>query len=298
MDRFSAMSVFVAAVTAGSLSAASRQLRMPLPTVSRKVTELEKSLDAKLLVRGTRKLALTEVGEVYLEACRRILEEVAEAERGASGDYKSPQGELVITAPVTLGRLHVVPVAAEFLAAHPRVDLRLVLSDRPMNLVDDHLDLAVRVGELPDSSLVALRIGQVRSLVCASPGYLALRGTPRSPLALASHDCVVFTGLGSAEPWTFRAGESIRVRARMVVSTAEAAVDAAVCGVGLTRVLSYQAADAVKSGALKVVLRKFEAPPLPVNLVYVRERRASGKLRAFLEFAAPRLRARIERAAI
>ena len=298
MDRFSAMSVFVAAVTAGSLSAASRQLRMPLPTVSRKVTELEKSLDAKLLVRGTRKLALTDVGEVYLEACRRILEEVAEAERGASGDYKSPQGELVITAPVTLGRLHVVPVAAEFLAAHPRVDMRLVLSDRPMNLVDDHLDLAVRVGELPDSSLVALRIGQVRSLVCASPGYLALRGTPRSPLALASHDCVVFTGLGSAEPWTFRAGESIRVRARMVVSTAEAAVDAAVCGVGLTRVLSYQAADAVKSGALKVMLRKFEAPPLPVNLVYVRERRASGKLRAFLEFAAPRLRARIERAAI
>ena len=298
MDRFAAMSVFVAAVSAGSLSAASRQLRMPLPTVSRKVTELEKALDAKLLVRGTRKLALTEVGEAYLGACRRILEELAEAERGASGEYKTPQGQLVITAPVTLGRLHVVPVAAEFLATHPRVDLRLVLSDRPLNLVDDHLDLAVRVGDLPDSSLVALRVGQVGSVICASPGYLESRGTPKTPSALGNHDCVVFTGLGSVEPWGFRSGDSVRVRARIEVSTAEAAVDAAVCGVGLARVLSYQAAEAVKSGKLKVVLRKFEAPPLPVSLVYVRERRASGKLRAFLEFAAPRLRARIERAAI
>ncbi len=179
MDRFAAMSVFVAAVTAGSLSAASRQLRMPLPTVSRKVAELEASLDAKLLVRGTRKLALTDVGEAYLRSCRRILEELAEAERGASGEYKAPQGELVITAPVTLGRLHVVPVAAEFLATYPRVDLRLVLSDRPLNLVDEHLDLAVRVGELPDSSLVAVRVGQIRRIVCASPGYLAARGTPK-----------------------------------------------------------------------------------------------------------------------
>jgi DNA-binding transcriptional LysR family regulator len=249
-------------------------------------------------VRGTRRLALTGVGEAYLGACRRILEELAEAERGASGEYKAPQGELVVTAPMTLGRLHVVPVAAEFLATHPRVDMRLVLSDRPLNLVDDHLDLAVRVGELPDSSLVALRVGQVRSVVCASPAYLASRGIPRSPSSLASHDCVVFTGLGSAEPWRFRTGDAVRVRARMVVSTAEAAVDAAACGVGLARVLSYQVADAVKSGRLKVVLRTFEAPPLPVSLVYVRDRRASGKLRAFLEFAAPRLRARVERAAI
>jgi DNA-binding transcriptional LysR family regulator len=298
MDRLAAMSVFVAAVAAGSLSAASRQLRMPLPTVSRKVTELEAALDAKLLVRGTRKLTLTEVGEAYLGACRRILEEVAEAERGASGEYKAPQGELVITAPMTFGRLHVVPVAAEFLATHPRVDLRLVLSDRPLNLVDDHLDLAVRVGELPDSSLVALRVGQIRSIVCASPAYLSARGVPKSPPGLAAHDCVVFTGLGAAEAWVFRSGDSVRVRARMEVTTAEAAVDAAACGIGLARVLSYQASDAVKSGKLKVVLRKFEAPPLPVNLVYVRERRASGKLRAFLEFAAPRLRTRIEQASI
>jgi len=298
MDRFAAMSVFVAAVGAGSLSAASRQLRMPLPTVSRKVTELETSLDAKLLVRGTRKLALTDVGEAYLRACRRILEELAEAERGASGDYKTPQGELVITAPVTLGRLHVVPIAAEFLTAHPRVDLRLLLSDRSLNLVDDHLDLAVRVGELPDSTLVAARVGQIRNIVCASPAYLKARGVPKNPQALAALDCVTFTGFGSAEPWAFSGSESVRVRSRMSVSTAEAAVDAAVCGVGLTRVLSYQAAAAISDGKLKVVLRKFEAPPLPVSLVYVRERRASGRLRAFLDFATPRLRTRLERVTV
>ena len=160
MDRLGAMSVFVSVVTAGSLSAASRELRMPLPTVSRKVAELESHLAVKLLVRGTRKLALTESGEAYLASCRRILEAVAEAERGAAGAYHAPQGELVVTAPVTFGRLHVIPVAAEFLAAHGSVDLRLVLSDRPLNLIDDHLDLALRVGELPDSSLVASRIGK------------------------------------------------------------------------------------------------------------------------------------------
>lgn len=298
MDRLAAMSVFVSAVSAGSLSAASRELRMPLPTVSRKVSELEAFLDAKLLVRGTRKLTLTDVGEAYLDACRRILGELAEAERGATGEYRHPQGELIITAPVTLGRVHLVPIAADFLAAHPRVDLRLVLSDRSLNLVDDQLDLAVRVGALPDSSLLAMRVGQVRSVVCGSPRYLAARGVPAAPRELGAHDCVTFTGLGTAEPWPFRSSGGIRVHSRLLVSTAEAAVDAALCGVGLTRVLSYQVADAVKSGKLKVVLRKFETPPLPVSLVYVRERRTSGKLRAFLDFAAPLLRARLEQAAI
>jgi DNA-binding transcriptional LysR family regulator len=192
----------------------------------------------------------------------------------------------------------VVPIAAEFLEAHPRVDLRLILSDRSLNLVDDHLDLAVRVGELPDSTLVAARVGQIRAIVCASPAYLKARGVPKKPQTLATHDCVTFTGFGSAEPWLFSRSESVRVRSRMSVSTAEAAVDAAVCGVGLTRVLSYQAAAAISDGKLKVVLRKFEAPPIPVSLVYVRERRASGRLRAFLDFATPRLRTRLERATI
>ena len=190
-------------------------------------------------MRGTRKLALTEAGETYLAACRRILEALGEAERGAAGEYNAPQGELLITAPVTFGRLHVVPVAAEFLAAHAKVDLRLVLSDRPLNLIDEHLDLALRIGELPDSSLVAVRVGSVRSVVCASPGYLAKRGVPKTPDELATHDCVTFSALGG-EGWRFPEGDEIRVHSRMVVSTAEAALDAAMCGVGMTRLLTYQ----------------------------------------------------------
>jgi DNA-binding transcriptional LysR family regulator len=294
MDRLGAMSVFVSVVSAGSFSAASRELRMPLPTVSRRVAELEAHLDAKLLVRGTRKLALTEAGEAYLAACRRVLDAVAEAERGAAGEYNTPQGELVMTAPVTFGRMHVVPVAAEFLATHAQVDLRLVLSDRSLNLVDDHLDLALRVGELPDSSLVATRIGKVRSVVCASPSYLEKFGTPKTPEALADHQCVTFAALGSAESWRFPDGREIRVRSRLVASTAEAALEAAMCGVGLTRLLSYQVGGAVKSGRLVLVLRRFEPASVPVSLIHVRERRVSGKLRAFLDFAAPRLRARLD----
>lgn len=298
MDRLGAMSVFVAVVTAGSLSAASRELRMPLPTVSRKVAELEAHLAAKLLVRGTRKLTLTESGEAYLASCRRILEAVAEAERGAAGEYNTPQGELVVTAPVAFGRLHLIPVAAQFLAAHDNVDLRLVLSDRSLNLVDDHLDLALRVGELPDSSLVAARIGKVRSVVCASPDYLQRRGIPQSPESLPEHDCVTFSALGSGDVWRFSGGAEVRVRSRMMVSTAEAALDATLCGVGLTRLLSYQVADSVRAKKLVVVLRKFEPAPVPVSLIYVRERRLSGKLRAFLDFATPLLRERVERAQV
>jgi DNA-binding transcriptional LysR family regulator len=294
MDRLASMSVFVAVATAGSFSGASRELRMPLPTVSRKISELESHLDAKLLVRSTRKLVLTDVGESYLLACRRILEEVAEAERGATGEYNAPHGELLVTAPVVFGRLHVLPVAAAFLAAHREVDLRLVLTDRPLSLMDEHLDLAVRIGELPDSSLVATRVGQTRTVVCASPGYLKKRGTPKSLAALAEHDCITFAALGGADEWRFRNGESVRVHSRLVVNTAEAAVDGALCGVGLARVLAYQIAASVKARKLAIVLDKLEPAPVPVSLLYVRERRLTGKLRAFLDFIGPRLRARLE----
>jgi DNA-binding transcriptional LysR family regulator len=293
MDRFESMSVFVVVVSAGSFSGASRRLRMPLATVSRKVSDLESHLGARLLVRSTRGLALTEVGESYFVACKRILEEAAEADRVAAGEYNAPHGELVLTAPVVFGRLHVLPLTAEFLRAHPDVDARLLLTDRRLHLVDDRVDLAARIGTLPDSSLVATRVGQTRSIVCASPAYLEERGVPRAPTALARHDCVTFTALGGTDAWTFRDGEVVRVRSRLVVSTAEAAIDAALAGVGLTRVLSYQAASAVKAGKLSIVLRKFEPAPLPVHLVYVRAPLLSGKLRAFLDFAAPRLRARL-----
>jgi DNA-binding transcriptional LysR family regulator len=298
MDRLESMSVFVAVVAAGSFSAASRQLRMPLPTVSRKVAEIESHLKAQLLVRSTRKLALTEAGQAYVEDCKRILDAVNEAERGASGEYSAPQGELTITAPIVFGRLHVTPVVTEFLRAYPRVDVRLLLADRALNLVEDRLDLAVRIGPLPDSRLVASKIGQIRRVVCASPAYLHERGTPRAPQDLANHDCVTFAGLTDAGSWGFRDQQSVRVHSRLIASTAEAAIDAAIAGIGLTCTLSYQVADAVQAGRLAVVLRKFEPPPLPVSLIYVRESRITAKLRAFIDYAAPRLRAGLTQAAI
>jgi DNA-binding transcriptional LysR family regulator len=296
MDRLESMRVFVAVVAAGSFSGAARQLRMPVPTVSRKIAELEKHVRAKLLLRTTRKLALTEAGQSYVAACKRILEDVAEAERGASDEYGSPRGELVVTAPIVFGRLHVIPVIAEFLHAYAEIDVRLVLTDRALDLIGDRLDLAVRVGDLPDSRLIAVRVGQVRSVVCASPAYFKAHGLPTTPADLATHQCVTFATLFVPETWVFRAGrreKSTRVRSRLVVNTAEAAVDAAVAGVGVTRVLSYQVADLIKARKLVVALRAFEPDPVPVNLVYPGEPPLPRKLRVFLDFATPRFRARL-----
>jgi DNA-binding transcriptional LysR family regulator len=296
MDRLDAMSVLVAVVDAGSLSAAARRLGMPLATVSRKVGELEAHLKTRLLTRTTRQLALTEAGASYLAACRRILEEVGEAERAATGEYTSPRGDLTITAPVVFGRLHVVPVVAEFLALYPEIDVRLVLADRVVNLLEDHLDVAVRIGELPDSALVALGLGAIRRVVCASPGYLAEHGVPVQPRDLAHHRCITFEGIASARNWVFWNGKApvtLPVRSRLVVNTAEASIEAAILGVGLARVLSYQIADAVEQGKLDIVLDAFEPEPWPVSLVHAGQTPLPLKLRAFLDFAAPRLRMRI-----
>lgn len=293
MDRFAAMSTLLAVVEAGSLSAGARRLGMPLATVSRRMAELEAHLGIRLFHRSSRRIALTEAGRSYALACRRILEELSEAERTASGEYVAPKGELIVTAPVVFGRLHVLPVLVEFLQAYPEIDVRLILADRVIDLFDDQVDVAVRIAALPDSSLVATGLGTIRRIVCASPTYLAERGTPERPDDLAGHDCITFAGLTPANLWTFRAGsaeEEVQVRSRLVVTTAEAAVDAALAGVGLTRVLSYQAEQAVRTGALAVVLEAFEPPPSPVQLVHRGGRILPLKLRAFLDFATPRLR--------
>lgn len=298
MDRLDAMSLFVATVEAGSLSAAARRAGVPLATVSRKLSDLEKHLKTRLLTRSTRRLTLTDAGQSYLTACRRILDEVGEAERTAAGEYSSPTGELVITAPIVFGRLHVLPVITDFLAAFPQVDIRLTLSDRITQLAEEHIDLAVRIGELPDSAMVAIRIGSIRRIVCASPAYLTLHGTPEKPQELAGHNCVTFEGLAAPATWNFGAGRTettVPVRSRLQVNTAEAAIDAAIAGLGLTKVLSYQADAAVRAGALKVVLEPFEPPPWPVSLVHAGQGRLPVKLRAFLDFAAPRLKERLAR---
>jgi DNA-binding transcriptional LysR family regulator len=293
MDRFESMSILIEAVEAGSLSAAARRLNMPLPTVSRKVAELEVYLKTQLLNRSARKLTLTDAGRSYVVACKQILENIRETERAAMGEYNAPQGELTITAPIVFGRLHILPITIEFLKSHPNVTIRLVQTDRVVDLLEDHVDVAVRIGALPDSSLVAARVGVMRRVVCASPAYLAERGKPGIPEDLTSHDCITFDRLNSPNDWTFKTGETnetVRVRSRLVVNTAEAAIDAAVAGVGATCVLSYQIAEAVAAGKVVVVLSEYEPAPSPVSLVYAGQRLLPQKLRLFLDFAIPHLK--------
>jgi len=293
MDRIEAMSTFLAAVEAGSLSAASRKLGIPLATVSRKVSELEAHLRAKLINRTSRRLTLTDAGRSYVAGCKRILEDLEEIERAAAGEYAAPRGDLVITAPIVFGRLHVLPVVAEFLKVYPDIDIRIVLADRVLNLHEDAVDIAVRIGALPDSSLIATRIGTIRQIVCGSPDYFAAKGAPKSPEELRHHDCVTFDGLMSPAGWKFVIDGSpviVAVRSRLVVNTAEAAVDAATMSLGVTRVLSYQAADAMHADRLALALEEFEPAPWPVNLVYAAQGLLPLKVRAFLDFAAPRLK--------
>jgi DNA-binding transcriptional LysR family regulator len=296
MDRIEAMSTFLAAVEAGSLSAASRKVGMPLATVSRKVSELEAHLRTKLINRTSRRLTLTDAGRSYVTGCKRILEDLEEIERAAAGEYAAPRGDLVITAPIVFGRLHVLPVVADFLTVYPDIDIRIVLADRVLNLHEDAVDIAVRIGALPDSSLIATRIGTIRQIICGSPGYFAAKGTLKSPEELRHHDCVTFDGLMSPAGWKFVIDGSpvtVAVRSRLVVNTAEAAVDAATMSLGVTRVLSYQAADALHAGRLALALEEFEPAPWPVSLVYAGQGLLPLKVRAFLDFAAPRLKAHL-----
>ncbi|HEY4365729.1 MAG TPA: LysR family transcriptional regulator [Steroidobacteraceae bacterium] len=294
MDRLDAMSILVASVEEGSFSAASRKLAVPLPTISRKVADLEAHLKTRLLVRSTRKLALTEAGVAYVAACRRILDEIEQAEAQASGEYTTPRGELTVTAPIAFGRLHVLPVVGEFLRDFAAINVRMALSDQNVNLVDERIDMAVRIGELPDSSLVATRVGTIRRVVCASPEYLAAHGTPKSPEDLADHRCVTFSGLAGGTAWMFtprgKEARSVRPLCRLHINTAEAAIDAAIAGIGVTNVLSYQLARMVEEGKLRIILKDFEPPPIPVHLVHAQRRLLPLKMRRFLEFTAPRIR--------
>jgi DNA-binding transcriptional LysR family regulator len=286
------MSLLIAVVDAGSFSGASRQLGIPLPTVSRKICELEAHLNTRVLQRSTRQLSLTGAGHSYVEACRRILEEIKEAERAVSGEYASPKGELVISAPVIFGYRYVLPVITQFLNTYSEIDVRVILNDRAVHLLDDHVDIAIRIGDLPDSSFIAARVGEIRNVVCASPEYYGQFGMPSAPCDLAEHQCITFDGLSPSNEWTFlseRSQYGVPIKSRLVVNTAEAAIEAATAGLGITRVLSYQIADAVRSGKLVIALEKFEPGPWPVSMVHVRQGMLALKIRAFLDFAKPRL---------
>ena len=296
MDRLEAMTILLAAVDTGSLSAASRQLRVPLATVSRRVSELEEHLKIRLLLRGNRKLVLTDAGRAYVASCRRIVDDIAEAERTAAGEYRAPQGELIISVPQVMGRSHVMPVVVDFLRTYPDIRMRVQLTDRNVNLLEEHVDLALRVGDLPDSSMIATRVGLLRQVLCASPTYLKIRGTPRTPADLASHDCVEYEGFWTASNWEFRSGgalQAILTRSRLVVNSAEAAVIAATAGAGIARALSYQTDDLVKAGRLVTLLEAYELAPVPASLMYPSQRQVPLKMRAFLDFSIPRLREKL-----
>ena len=296
MDRLEAMSIVLAVAEAGSLSAAARRLNTPPATASRKITELEQHLRAKLFDRSSRKLTPTDSGLSYVVALKRILGDLSEADRAASGEYAAPTGELIVTAPTELGRLHIIPILAEFLRAYPDIDVRLLLLERIVSLPEAHVDLALRVGVLPDSRLIALRVGTIRRVVCASPAYLEARGTPKTPEDLAGHDCIVYEGFLGPDVWKFvRDGTdlAVPVQPRLVVSNVEAACDAARAGIGLTLAFSYQVKASIEEGTLTTVLDEFQPETLPVNFIYAAGRFRPIKLCAFLDFAAPRHKARL-----
>ncbi len=295
MDRLEAMAMLVKVTETGSLSAAGRALQVPLATLSRRISDLEAQLGTRLLTRTTRKLALTDAGQAYVAAARRILDLVDAAEQEAAGEFTAPKGELVVTAPVLFGRLHVLPIVADFLAAFPQIDIRLVLADRNMDLVDDHVDMAVRIGRLPDSAMVATQVGVLRTVACASPALLATHGLPHVPEDLLRLPCIAVDTPMPIPSWRFReprsgAAVDITLQPRLTVTHPEAAADAAVRGVGVARLLHYQAVDALRRGALQLVLEPYEPAPVPVHLVHASRGQMPLKMRRFLDAAAPRLR--------
>jgi DNA-binding transcriptional LysR family regulator len=289
------MSTLLTIVKQGSLSAAGRALRVPVTTVSRRISDLEALLGTRLLIRTTRKLTLTDAGVAYVEAARRIVAQVEEAEREAAGEFLVPRGELVVTAPILFGRLYELPVVADFLVQFSEINVRLELSDRNVHLVEDHVDMAVRIGELPDSSMVATRIGSMRTVICASPALLAAHGEPQTPEDLQRFPCVAVDTAMPIAVWQVKMPKAgtlveIPVVPRLTVSTAEAAADAAVRNVGATRLLHYQIAEAVRADELQIILEAFEPAPAPIHLIHAVRGHMPLKMRRFTDFAAPRLR--------
>ena len=304
MDRLDAMAAFVAAVDRGSLAAASRALGHSPAAVTRAIASLEDRLGARLLHRTSRALRPTPLGETYLATCRRVLEELQGIERGVAAEANTPRGLLTLTAPVLFGRLKLRPVLDRFLDANPAVQARLVLLDRVVNMLDEGIDVAARLAHLPDSGLHATHLGEVRRILCASPAYLARQGRPDTPAALSNHACIM-SNEAAAEPWSFAQAPAARgrtlravvVRPRLTVNAAAAAIDSALDGCGITRVMSYQVAADVAAGRLVPLLRAYEPPPIPVHFVMQADRSVTAKLRAFIDFAAPRLRSELARSA-
>ena len=292
------MRVFVAVVDEHGFSAASRALRMPLSSVSRKIAELESHIGAQLLTRSTRKVAVTDSGWQYYEDARRILGAVEDQERQVSGEFRQPKGHLVITAPTLFGRRIMLPIANSFMRIHRDITIRFQLTNAVVDLLAEHIDLGIRIGKLADSSQIATQAGSVREIVCASPDYLARHGRPLAPEDLAGHHCITYTRSDAPKEWGFKSatGEDLRVpiQAKLALNSVEGIVIAAVQDAGVAMVYAYQAAHHVADGRLEIILSDYEIDPLPVSFIYPQGRLVPQKVRAFIDFAMPRLRERLE----
>jgi len=288
------MRVFVAVADEEGFAPAARRLGMSPAAVTRAISALEERLGTRLLRRTTRVVRLTDAGTRYLVDCKRILSDIEEAEAGASGASDELRGLLHVTASVNFGRMFVAPIVLEFLASYPRVSVRTLLVDHVVHLIEEGMDVGIRIAHLRDSALRAVRVGTVRRVVCASPAYLAARGTPRAPADLAHHETIGFSSVNPTPQWSFsstRKTETVVPEARLFVNTADVAIAAAKAGHGLTRVLSYMIQPEVRDGELRIVLSDFEPPEVPIHMVYPDVRKATARVRAFVELAAERLRA-------
>ncbi len=298
MDRLGAMRVFVAVVDAKGFSAASRGLRMPLSTVSRKIAELESHIGAQLLARSTRKIIVTDSGRHYYEDARRILDTIEDAERQVSGEYQQPKGHLTITAPTLFGRRILLPIANSFMRIHPDITIRFQLTNAVVDLLAEHLNLGIRIGPLADSSMITTQAGTIREIVCASPSYLSQYGRPLSPGELAGHQCVTYARSDVPKEWVFKSAEDgiqrVPIKAKLALDSVEGIVLAAVQDAGVAMMYSYQAAHHIAAGRLEIVLSNYEVDPLPVSFIYPQERLVPQKVRAFIDFAVPRLRERLD----
>lgn len=293
MDRIQAMATFLAVVETGGFASAARRLNMSPSVVTRAVSELEERLGVRLLIRTTRSVRVTEAGMRYAESCRKILVDFEEAESAAAGAHALARGQLTVTSSVNFGCMYVSQIARDYLTLFPEVEINCLFLDRMVNLVDEGVDVAIRIGELPNSSLRAIKVGQVREILCASPNYLRQRGTPKRPEDLSQHVVIAATGVTPTSDWRFRDGDksaTIRLQPRFTTTMNEAAAECAVAGFGITRLPLFQIAQEVKEGALSLVLEDFERPAVPIHVVHREGRHVTRKVRAFIDMAVEAIR--------
>ncbi|MFJ9993541.1 LysR family transcriptional regulator [Pseudomonas putida] len=295
MDHIHLMRVFVAVGELESFAGAARRLDMSPAAVTRAVSALEERLGVKLLLRTTRSVRLTEAGGRYLEDCRSILASIAEANEAAAGVNATPKGELAVTAPTLFGRKFVMPSIVRYLQQYPEVDVSAFFLDRVVNMVEEGMDVAVRIGQLPDSGLKALRVGKVRRMLCAAPEYLARHGIPTHPSELHEHVVIATTNLSPRAGWRFGVTDDptmVRMKPRLTVTSNDGAIAAACAGLGIARLLSYQVVEEIASGRLQVVLAEFEESPWPIHILHRESKYGSAKVRAFIDMLAAEVRAK------